>query len=1572
MSSPAENSRQPVIISPSLYLQTMERIVAPIRGQARWPLPVILLYFAPLLLMEGGCLAAPSGPESDSCSTLVQSRFFGFFLSSSVFPTIPCSWTLQNPDPRRYTIFIKVTKPTEDCVPSQLRSFQYDSFLETTRTYLGMESFDEVVRLCDTSAPVAFLEAGKQFLQMRKGPPRVGAAVADGDGEFKTEYLVVGKRNPSMAACQMLCQWLEDCLASSTSNRPCGIMQTPCLCWEPPPLLSEGDSCYHNGVYLENCLPSVKESGKDAEINGGWTVWSLWAQCSSECGGGIQIRTRTCQSPPEESYLCEGVVEEGRPCNSQPCTGKGRHHSRSQSLRSVDSRKRDDVDKPRGGPQSPQTVHGAWDEWSPWSLCSSTCGRGYRSRTRSCAPPQFGGDACEGPEKQTKFCNIAVCPVDGLWNEWSSWSTCSASCSNGTMQRTRECNGPSYGGSECRGEWLETVDCFLRECPVDGKWQPWSLWSGCSKTCGGGSQQRNRICYGPFFEGQPCPGEREEVRRCNEKRCPEPHEICGEDNFSNVVWKMTPSGDTAAVRCPPNAMGLILRRCTLDEEGIAYWENPTYMKCISNDYRSIQTLTREHLSKAQRGLVGDGVSEVMTKLRVTSSDGTSYSGDLLAVLDVLKNMTEIFRRAYYSPSSADMRNFVQSVSNLLMEENRDRWEEAQLLGPNVKELFRLVEDFVDVIGLRMKDFQDMYEVTDNLVLSIHKRPVTGHADISFPMKGWRGMVDWARSSEDRVTIPKNILSTGKPDSDDSSTFVTGIVLYRNLGSILTLQRNSTVLNSKVLSVAVKPTPASLSAPVVVEFSHLYNGTINHTCISWDESDSSSLLGSWSARGCRTVLVDSFRTKCVCDRLSTFAILARLNPEMNMDKTQLPSVTLIVGCGVSSLTLLLLIIIYVSVWRYIRSERSVILINFCLSIISSNALILIGQTQTRNKVLCTLIAAFLHFFFLSSFCWVLTEAWQSYMAVTGRLRNRIIRKRFLCLGWGLPALVVAISVGFTKAKGYGTPSYCWLSLEGGLLYAFVGPAAAVVLVNMVIGILVFNKLVSKDGITDMKLKERAGQMTVPLYNMTLKCAKCGVISSADVSTTATSNAMASLWSSCVVLPLLALTWMSAVLAITDRRSALFQILFAVFDSLEGFVIVMVHCILRREVQEAVKCRVVDRQEDANGDSGGSFQNGHAQLMVCTVDPTFPVFCPQTDFEKDVDMACRSGTMKRSSLQGEEKASSGTLTLQKGSNFNTMPASMAKVHLQNVADYNCHTLTLRREKGAAKGISTELPGAKSIYICDGELFKQLDGELPRGNGEGSSSEGAGKGPGYVIMPTNNTGTLKAAKGKEEHAAKYNIGMEQLPQTRLVHLANSAGGEPVPGFGLKTLPADQVSVSCSDRDSPAQNLQNMPRDAQVANNMCDGGDSGNSGVMSKSETVSTLSMSSLERRKSRYAELDFERIMHTRKRHQDMFQDLNRKIHSADKDRESPPVDAKAAKRWSVSSASSDKTNMSDKQQTPSKRAWEGIRKTHSPPSWVRKDLETVVASPLELQTVEWEKTSATIPLVGQEIMDLQTEV
>uniref|UniRef100_A0A2K5CZV4 Adhesion G protein-coupled receptor B1 n=1 Tax=Aotus nancymaae TaxID=37293 RepID=A0A2K5CZV4_AOTNA len=1544
------------------------------RGQAAAPGPVWIL--APLLLLLLGRRAraaagADTGLVPEPCATLVQGKFFGYFSAAAVFPANAsrCSWTLRNPDPRRYTLYMKVAKAPVPCAgPGRVRTYQFDSFLESTRTYLGVESFDDVLRLCDSSAPLAFLQASKQFLQMRRQqPPRDGdlgpRAVPAGPGDdFSVEYLVVGNRSPSRAACQMLCRWLDACLAGSRSSHPCGIMQTPCACLggeaggpAAGPLAPNGDVCLRDALAggPENCLTSLTQDRGGHGTTGGWKLWSLWGECTRDCGGGLQTRTRTClPAQGVEGGSCEGVLEEGRQCNSEACGPAGRTSSRSQSLRSTDARRREELgdELQHFGFPAPQTGDPAAEEWSPWSVCSSTCGEGWQTRTRFCVSSSYSTQ-CSGPLREQRLCNnSAVCPVHGAWDEWSPWSLCSSTCGRGFRDRTRTCRPPQFGGNPCEGPEKQTKFCNIALCPVDGKWQAWASWGSCSVTCGAGSQRRERVCSGPFFGGTACQGPHDEYRQCGTQRCPgeapsawwsgglglgchphgiwggsypvltvmptpEPHEICDEDNFGAVIWKETPAGEVAAVRCPRNATGLILRRCELDEEGIAYWEPPTYIRCVSIDYRNIQMMTREHLAKAQRGLPGEGVSEVIQTLVEISQDGTSYSGDLLSTIDVLRNMTEIFRRAYYSPTPGDVQNFVQILSNLLAEENREKWEEAQLAGPNAKELFRLVEDFVDVIGFRMKDLRDAYQVTDNLVLSIHKLPASGATDISFPMKGWRATGDWAKVPEDRVTVSKSVFSTGLAEADEASVFVVGTVLYRNLGSFLALQRNTTVLNSKVISVTVKPPPRSLRTPLEIEFAHMYNGTTNQTCILWDETDQ---LGPWSWRGCRTVPLDALRTRCLCDRLSTFAILAQLSADANMEKATLPSVTLIVGCGVSSLTLLMLVIIYVSVWRYIRSERSVILINFCLSIISSNALILIGQTQTRNKVVCTLVAAFLHFFFLSSFCWVLTEAWQSYMAVTGHLRNRLIRKRFLCLGWGLPALVVAISVGFTKAKGYSTMNYCWLSLEGGLLYAFVGPAAAVVLVNMVIGILVFNKLVSKDGITDKKLKERAG---------------------------------ASLWSSCVVLPLLALTWMSAVLAVTDRRSALFQILFAVFDSLEGFVIVMVHCILRREVQDAVKCRVVDRQEEGNGDSGGSFQNGHAQLM--------------TDFEKDVDLACRSvlnkdiaacrtatitGTLKRPSLPEEEKLK---LAHAKGppTNFNSLPANVSKLHLHGsprypggpLPDFPNHSLTLKRDKAP-----------KSSFVGDGDIFKKLDSELSRAQEKALDTS-------YVILPTA-TATLRP-KPKEE--AKYSIHIDQMPQTRLIHLSTA----PDAGLPARSPPSRQPPRPAATRGihhypalpPPQQPLPPPPSLEPAPPSLGEPGEPAahpgpSAGPSTKNENVTTLSVSSLERRKSRYAELDFEKIMHTRKRHQDMFQDLNRKLqHAVEKDKEVLGPESKP-----------------EKQQTPNKRPWESLRKAHGTPTWVKKELEPLQPSPLELRSVEWERSGATIPLVGQDIIDLQTEV
>ena len=58
------------------------------------------------------------------------------------------------------------------------------------------------------------------------------------------------------------------------------------------------------------------------------------------------------------------------------------------------------------------TVDGAWAVWSAWDQCSTSCGKGTVTRTRSCSdpPPQKGGKSCSGINTETKTCTLRACP----------------------------------------------------------------------------------------------------------------------------------------------------------------------------------------------------------------------------------------------------------------------------------------------------------------------------------------------------------------------------------------------------------------------------------------------------------------------------------------------------------------------------------------------------------------------------------------------------------------------------------------------------------------------------------------------------------------------------------------------------------------------------------------------------------------------------------------------------------------------------------------------------------------------------------------------------------------------------------------------------------------------------------------------------------------------------------------------------------------------------------------------------------------------------------------------------------
>ncbi|XP_074542246.1 adhesion G protein-coupled receptor B2 isoform X5 [Halichoeres trimaculatus] len=1612
-----------------------------------------------------GAEGAPSSVSS-SCSSLVAGVLYGSFSLRELFPSRApgCSWSLENPDPTKYSLYLRFTRHPVICRTHSPMLLSLDhhqanqSCPPNLQTVAGRDQ--EVIDLCGSQTnpdgPYTFLQFDKNFVQLclTKHPAADEPQVSKDLLELRlVEVLLINNENSSQFTCGVLCRWFEECLRTenngdqeTTDGDGCGMTQTGCICpnhniMAPPvPLLPETPHSFSNGsvvpddccvtelhsndaiaiaprdvrqdAYDDDDLKVKTQRPRSADQPGVFQAqtgdpaaeeWSQWSVCSLTCGQGWQVRTRSCVSSPYGT-LCSGALRETRMCNNTASCP--------------------------GDPGIIGSVHGLWEEWSLWSLCSVTCERGSRTRTRKCVNGG-GALACGRPEIQTKLCNIAVCPVEGQWLEWGPWSRCSVTCNMGTQERQRRCSASVHGWAECKGPHQESRECTNPSCSGGGNWGSWNHWSLCSKTCDSGWQRRFRMCEGSGLQGYPCDGSGEEVRSCNEKKCPAPHEICKDEHLLAMAWKRASAGETVYNKCPTNATGSASRRCMLDNNGVAFWGPPSFARCVSLDYRHLHISLREHLAKGQRTLAGEGMSQIVRSLLDLLQRRSYYSGDLLFSTEILRNVTDTFKRATYIPAPDDVQKFFQIISHMLDMENLEKWEDAHQVAPGAALLMRILEDFIHLIGEAQKPFQSFLVVTNNLMITIQREPVSAvSSDINFPMKGRRGMKDWARTAEDKLYIPKEVFTapTEETETETEATvyYVIGAILYRTLGVILPAPVPPAVINSKILTVTVRPEPQPSEPMVVVELSPLINGTSDPQCVVWDYGNLEAGAENWGTEGCQTLVSTTIHTKCLCSRISTYAVLAQQAKDPDMGPASMPSVPLMVGCGVSCTALLILLLIYAAFWRYIRSERSIILVNFCLSILASNLLILVGQSQTLSKGLCTVTAAFLHFFFLASFCWVLTEAWQSYLAVIGKMRSRLIRKRFLCLGWGLPALVVAVSVGFTRARGYGTASYCWLSLEGGLLYAFVGPAAVIVLVNMLIGIVVFNKLMSRDGISDKSKKQRAGVPAEARSRLLLKCSKCGVISSTAMSSSTASSAMASLWSSCVVLPLLALTWMSAVLAITDRRSTLFQVLFAVFDSVQGFVIITVHCAMRREVQDAVRCRMGGCKDDSEN-SPDSCKNG------------------QTDFEKDVDLACQTvifkevntcnpatitGTLSRISLDDEDDPK--LAAHQEGGvgvNFSSLPGNIPPPNLivQVPALSGLNELSetpLKKEVNVdqQRQQGQQRSGAP-IYLCTESGLgwarpptssnTSQDGSAGSGGsgGGGGGSGGGGEGD-YMVLPRR-TVSLKPP-GSSSPGGGLGLGGEDKP----LNIAVDDPPFPPPPSPLtlhpaesEAYPADFVPSSVGDMNiamnlnrsygtiktmphghghmmaqggivhphgghmhSHGHSLQLKPGQRPSVRQILTGGT-----TVERTRTLprnlgstnanTSLSAGSLERKRVRYSELDFEKVMHTRKRHSELYHELNHssKFHTIDRYSRDPAMSTvKREKRWSISSAGGEKNSSSDKSTPEDQSSWDSF-KTMTP------ELSIVPGEQkdrMELHNKNWDSSSANTPDSSEG--DFQTEV
>ncbi|XP_036315902.1 adhesion G protein-coupled receptor E5 isoform X1 [Pipistrellus kuhlii] len=323
----------------------------------------------------------------------------------------------------------------------------------------------------------------------------------------------------------------------------------------------------------------------------------------------------------------------------------------------------------------------------------------------------------------------------------------------------------------------------------------------------------------------------------------------------------------------------------------------------------------------------------------------------------------------------------------------------------------------------------------------------------------------------------------------------------------------------------------LDPPVIFAFTHQLQTPKSHEeliCAFWKGNASG---GSWSTTGCRKLGSSENSITCECSHLSSFAIL------MAHYEVEDPTLTLITKLGLAlSLVCLLLCILTFLLVRPIQGSRTTMHLHLCICLFLGSAIFLAGIENQGGQVglRCRLVAGLLHYCFLAAFCWMSLEGLELYFLVVRVFQGQGLSKPWLYLiGYGVPFLIVAISAG-VRPDGYGRKTCCWLKLERGFLWSFVGPVAFIILCNAVIFVITVWKLTQKfsEINPDMKKLKKNRVLTI--------------------------TAIAQ-------LVVLGCTWVFG-LFIFDPRNLVLMYAFTILNCLQGFFLFLLHCLLNKKVRE----------------------------------------------------------------------------------------------------------------------------------------------------------------------------------------------------------------------------------------------------------------------------------------------------------------------------------------------------------------------------------------------------------------------
>ncbi|KFQ83851.1 G-protein coupled receptor 126, partial [Phoenicopterus ruber ruber] len=265
------------------------------------------------------------------------------------------------------------------------------------------------------------------------------------------------------------------------------------------------------------------------------------------------------------------------------------------------------------------------------------------------------------------------------------------------------------------------------------------------------------------------------------------------------------------------------------------------------------------------------------------------------------------------------------------------------------------------------------------------------------------------------------------------------------------------------------------------------------CVFWDMSKNGG-NGGWNPAGCQVdAESNENETVCLCNHLTHFGVLMDLQrtvTQIDPQNTKVLTFITYVGCGISAIFSAATLLTYIAFEKLRRDYPSKILMNLSTALLFLNLIFLLDGWIASFDIdgLCIAVAALLHFFLLATFTWMGLEAVHMYIALV-KVFNTYIRRyilKFCIIGWGLPALVIAIVLASANtnashvygkelygrdANGQGGDDFCWIKNEVVFYVTCAGYFGIMFLMNVAMFIVVMVQICGRNGKrTNRSLKE----------------------------------------------------------------------------------------------------------------------------------------------------------------------------------------------------------------------------------------------------------------------------------------------------------------------------------------------------------------------------------------------------------------------------------------------------------------------------------------------------------------------